>query len=1310
MIEVKIFVSSPGDVGREREITQRVIARLQGEFSAHAKLDPYFWEHEPMLANSGDYQENIPAPGDFDIFLCLLWSRLGTRLGSKHRTHDGKTFESGTVYEFENALEAARQSATREHPRGRPDMLVFVKKAPPVIEPEPKEVRDERYRQFDELQKFMRSAFRDQTDGTFSVASNSFTDLAVFEDLVEKGLRKSIVDHLPSGTLDDTLPPATYTAGPPFLGLRPFDTEHAPIFFGRTGAIDAVLTQIRQHALDGSAFCLIFGGSGVGKSSLARAGVLPLLLRPGVIEGIGLWRHAVFQPRDGSGEKPDLFLPLARSLLAAGAFPEMVSAQATPEWLARELRQNPRGILIFLQTALDRVAEAAQREFGLAHPPAACFALLIDQMEELFTLDWIDGPTREAFIQALSMLAQSGVVYVLGTLRSDFFSRCEELPELMRLKATEGAFHLQPPTRTDIAQMIREPALAGGLRFDRDDKTQETLDERLLHDAVEGPDALPLLAFTLEQLYMRRDATRQLLRFSDYEAIGGLTGALRSHAEGTFIAWEKTLGSPPEAEMVFDAVMRRLVDEGSLRDTSTGFARAPADKSACETTPSERTFVAAFIDARLFITDVTVSGCPFLTLAHEALLRVWPRFAAWLEKNRTFFRWRARAEADRARWGAGGRDPSLLIPRGLPLEQARQLHEQHRAVLDPALAEYITLSLDAEAAAIAAERAAEEEKRATLEAKLAAEQKARRAEQKRLFVQKIAGVILFILLLIAIGAGFLARRNAARAVAARADADELNTYLLGDLREQLEETGRLNLLDSAAQRTEAYLARLATQPADDARRTQQLLLAHNLGRLRLAQGRLGEARETLRTAEAKSAHLALRDTPLVMARARVLNALCDLLARTGENAEGQRYGRDALALLKPLAGAQAAELRSDVLINLADLEKQNHQYQEAASSIAQSLQLIEPLAAPAAARTARRIRLRALLRAGDLAAARGDVPAAQAAFEQRLAIAQDYSAAEPLAPLWKVERASSYDRLAQFWFARYQLEKAAAAADDALRLWKELLAHDPENLEWLRLQATAQTKQGQTALASGQPAEARDLFQAAVGLGEKLTTTAPHNFGWRAGLANARSLLSDALAELGDTAGALREANAALEIRRRLRDDPAGRIDVENTRNLALSLAKTAVALMNEGAYPAAEKLAAESVALARELGGSVGALPDHRTLLASSLEKYAETLVGQEHQPEGLALYREALNLRLALVRDFPGEIDFRRALAECHESIGGLLKDSGEKEAGRAEFQAALALRRALVQELKDSKADAEALASCEQQIRALDSPVPP
>jgi tetratricopeptide (TPR) repeat protein len=1159
-------------------------------------------------------------------------------------------------------------------------MLVFIKKAPLVIKPEPKEVRDERYRQFDALQDFIRFAFRDQADGTFAIASNSFTALALFEELLEKGLRKSVLDRIPLGEVDATLPPATYTAGPPFLGLRHFEKEHAPVFFGRTGAIDAVLTQLRQRALAGCAFCLVFGGSGVGKSSLVRAGVLPLILRPGVIEGIGIWRHAVFQPRDGAGVKPDLFLALARALLAVDAFPELGSEQTTPNWLAGELRQSPHGIRIFLQTALDRVAEAAQRDLALARPPVARFALLIDQMEELFTLEWIDKLAREAFIEVLAALARSGLVYIIGTFRSDFFSRCEELTGLMILKAGDGAFHLQPPTRAEIAQMIRRPALAGGLRFERDAETQETLDERLLHDAIEQPDALPLLAFALEQLYLRRDRTRQLLRFADYSAMGGLTGALSSHAEEAYMTWEKTLVSPAEVVAAFDAVLRRLVDEGSLRDARTGFARVPAQKASCETTPAARTLVAAFIEARLFITDIPTSGRPFLTLAHEALLRVWPRLADWLEKNRTFFRWRARAEADRARWEAGQRHPSLLIPRGLALEQARQLHEQHSAVLDPALAEYLSISLDAEAAALAAERAAEEEKRATLEAKLTAERSARTAEQRRLFIQKIAGIILFILLLLAIGAGLLARHNAARAVAARADADGLNTYLLSDLREQLEEAGRLDLLDSAAQRAEAYLARLDAQPADDSRHTQRLLLAYNLGSLRLAQGRLGEARDTLCVADATSKGLASHEPALIIARAHVMNALCDLLARSGENAEGQQSGSDALALLAPLASAESELLRADLLVNLADLKKQVRQLDHASRCISESLTLLDHLVKSGDTRIARHTLLRALLRAGDIAQAKGDAAAAQAHYERRLELAKNYNAEEPYAPLWEVECALSYDRLAQFWLALGQLDKARDNVDRALDLWKELLAHDPENLEWLRLQATTQNKRGQIFLVAKQPNEAQKVFLGTIEVGEKLTKTAPRNLSWIAGLATAHSLLSDALADLNAARDSLREATTALEIRRALHTDPAGRIDADNTRNFALSLVKTAVALMNEGDYPEAEKLSAEAVECARELAGQLGALPDNRALLAGALETNGETLVGQERQPDGARLYIEARGLRTALVKEFPDDPALRFDLSQCHLQLGGLYKDGTHTQpavpnisAARAEYAAA-------------------------------------
>jgi tetratricopeptide (TPR) repeat protein len=171
-----------------------------------------------------------------------------------------------------------------------------------------------------------------------------------------------------------------------------------------------------------------------------------------------------------------------------------------------------------------------------------------------------------------------------------------------------------------------------------------------------------------------------------------------------------------------------------------------------------------------------------------------------------------------------------------------------------------------------------------------------------------------------------------------------------------------------------------------------------------------------------------------------------------------------------------------------------------------------------------------------------------------------------------------------------------------------------------------------------------------------------------------------------------------------LHADPAGSLDVDNTRNLALSLTKTAVAFMNEGAYSEAEKLAVEAVALAEELASQPDALPDHRALFAEAHEAQGETLVGQERQAEGLVLYQKARRLRLALVAQFPSDPEFRRGLAGTHASIAGLHKDRGELDQARAELESALRLRHALAEEFPQNRTDAAALSEIERLLAEL------
>jgi hypothetical protein len=97
---IRIFFSSPGDVKLERETARRIVERLQAELGARATLEPYFWEHE-VLSATRDYQENIPPMDGFGVFVCILWSRLGSPLDPKrHPRPDGGFFESGTEYEL----------------------------------------------------------------------------------------------------------------------------------------------------------------------------------------------------------------------------------------------------------------------------------------------------------------------------------------------------------------------------------------------------------------------------------------------------------------------------------------------------------------------------------------------------------------------------------------------------------------------------------------------------------------------------------------------------------------------------------------------------------------------------------------------------------------------------------------------------------------------------------------------------------------------------------------------------------------------------------------------------------------------------------------------------------------------------------------------------------------------------------------------------------------------------------------------------------------------------------------------------------
>lgn len=673
MITLRIFVSSPGDVGEERRLADRVIERLQLEWSGAVRLEPIFWEHEPLRATKS-FQEQIPRPSQSDVVVCILWSRLGTRLPPHLVRPDGTAYASGTEFEFEDAASAYRE-------RGVPDLLVYRKMTRAVADLGSEEQVLERLAQKKAVDAFVEKWFRDR-EGSFTAAFHGFDALARFEELLEEHLRRLIEGRVRREASGE-VPRPLWAAGSPFRGLETFDVEHAAVFCGRTAQVGDVLAALRRQAAAGRPFVLVTGPSGCGKSSLVRAGVLPELTDPNVIEGIGLWRRAILLPGAAAG---DLTGGLARALLAEGALTELADSGMRARELGLLLAERPETAVPMIRSGLAQAAREVARLERLEREPAARLALLVDQLEELFTAEGVTAAERERFDAALGALARSGVVWVLATLRSDFYSRLSELPEVLRLKEGAGQYDLSPPGPAEIGQMIRQPARIAGLAFEEDPATGERLDEALRDAAAREPGALPLLEFTLDELFKRR-SREGVLTFAAYRELTGLEGALAHRAEEVFA------GLPPAAQAALPPVLAALVTLGTDEEAAVTRRRAPL--AAVSTAPGAKALVDAFVAERLLVTDRAADGTATVSVAHEALLQRWPRAQEWLRQNEAQLKTAARLKAAAAIWQQEGEAPGHLLPEGRLLADGQALLAGAPGHLGAAEAKLVTASLAA---------------------------------------------------------------------------------------------------------------------------------------------------------------------------------------------------------------------------------------------------------------------------------------------------------------------------------------------------------------------------------------------------------------------------------------------------------------------------------------------------------------------------------------------------------------------------------------------------------------------------------------
>jgi formylglycine-generating enzyme required for sulfatase activity len=382
--------------------------------------------------------------------------------------------------------------------------------------------------------------------------------------------------------------------GNPYRGLSAFEAEHRAFFFGRAREVRAVLERLRS-----TGFLLLTGDSGVGKSSLCAAGVLPALVEGAMGDG-RRWESRRMVP----GRHPLTALALALA----------------PSW-----GESAEGLVAQMMSAPEALTRRVREVLGTA----GGLVLYVDQMEELVTLSSPDE--AHPFAEALAPLAQGlPGVRVVATARSDFLTRLAGLPGLGRQIA--GALHLVPPLGPEeVREAIVGPSRVKGVRFE-----SEALVNSLVDSAVAAGGGLPLLQFALAEMWEGRARDRHVIPAAALEALGGVSGALARHADGVVDAL------PAEQQRAARALLLRLVTDDGTR------ARRSADELCGEDT-RYRAALEALVRGRLLVARDTQEGSTF-EMAHEALLHGWSTLARWLAEEAETRQVRQRLETTAREW------------------------------------------------------------------------------------------------------------------------------------------------------------------------------------------------------------------------------------------------------------------------------------------------------------------------------------------------------------------------------------------------------------------------------------------------------------------------------------------------------------------------------------------------------------------------------------------------------------------------------------------------------------------------------------
>ena len=432
----------------------------------------------------------------------------------------------------------------------------------------------------------------------------------------------------------------------PYKGLSAFGELDADDFHGRDAEVSEIVTTLASHPL-----VAVVGPSGIGKSSVVRAGMIPAL-RSGSIPGSDRWLITDMLP----GAYP--YEELASALMRV--------ATEMPSDLEDDLRRDGRGL-----------ARSVKRYV----PEGQTVLLIVDQFEELFTLSSTEE--RASFLEMLAATIsdERSNVRIIITMRADFFDRPLRFADLGdALRA--GTIPISAPTDEGLHAIVAAPAAGVGVSF------EPGLIDRIVADVKHQPGALPLLEFSLTELFDQRDS--DLLILDAYAATGGVLGALGRRTEATYANLDE------QGQQAARETFQRLVNVSEAgRDTRRRVRLTELERLGLSGVVL-RDMLNAFGDHRLLTFDRDpITRGPTVEVAHEAILTEWPRLTSWIDEHREDLLLRSRLAAAVADWDAADCSETYLLARGR-LDQHEAWTADTDLTLTTAEEEFLAASRSAE--------------------------------------------------------------------------------------------------------------------------------------------------------------------------------------------------------------------------------------------------------------------------------------------------------------------------------------------------------------------------------------------------------------------------------------------------------------------------------------------------------------------------------------------------------------------------------------------------------------------------------------